>query len=134
MKRLLFLLALSALPMHALGTASITEIVDERTPLLKAPTCSFCVGIEEKTNGRIRAMDLHAHVCGNQKLAGQLLVKGFWGALWAANVYLLYRLVNELRLSNDFRTTATTRGLSDLISTDLSKVGSSRVTVSSGEV
>ena len=127
MKRLFFLFVLAIIPLHAYGNAPSQDNASEaEVRLLEAPTCSFCRRIEQNSRGSIRAMDLHAHVCGNQKLTGQLLVRGFWTALWGANIYLLYRLIQQLRVTNDFRTVVTTRGLSDLIGADLTKAGSSR--------
>ena len=58
----------------------------------------------------------------NSKQAGTILVKGAWAGLWAANAAIVYRMYSELSTSNDFRKAAATRGLSDLLRADISKI------------
>ena len=124
MKRLLMLLVLLVLPTHVHGGVQL-ELSDVENQMLCAPTCGFCEKCQTLTHGHIPAMHIHAHLCGNEKLGAAMLVKGFWGTLWAANAYIVYRMYKDLNASNNFRTTVTTRGLSDLIGADLSKLQSS---------
>ena len=60
----------------------------------------------------------------DSNMAGTVVVRGVLGGLWAASAYLMLRLYRELKVSNDLRQTVATRGFSDLLHADLSKVAS----------